>query len=316
MGSTVLVTGATGKTGRRLVPLLLERGVTVRAASRHPEPAGVRFDWHEPDTYPAALRDVDAVYLVDTHLADNEVVDPNAEVRAFLDSAADAGVRRVVLLSSFGVDHAPDTDPMRRTEILVESAGIPSTVLRPAAFMQNFSERHWSGMVTMIRERGEIAMPGGAGRVSYVSTHDIAAVAAVALTEDGHDGKGYTLTGPEPLTLAEVAEHLSAVAGHPVRYVETGADAVRDGLLASGASAAFAGHVTAMYVGAVTTNVMAVVTDDIATVTGRPATRFADFAADAAEAWRLTPVLAARAGDGIGADQRTQARATPYQSGG
>jgi uncharacterized protein YbjT (DUF2867 family) len=271
----ILVTGATGKTGRRLVPLLVARGATVRAATRP------GFDWSDESTYATALRGVAAVYLVNTHLS-GDVVDPNEQVRAFLERAE---VGRVVLLSSFGVDQAPDTDTMRRTELLVQKSGIPSTILRPAAFMQNFSERHWSGLAAMIREHGEIAMPGGQGRVSYVSTDDIAAVAAAALTEHGHDGKDYTLTGPEALTLDEVAEHISRATNRPVRYRETGPESVRDRLLADGASTAFAEYVAQLYVGAVTTDAMATVTADVPTVTGRPATTFADYAAGVTTAW-------------------------------
>lgn len=274
---TILVTGATGKTGSRLVPRLAERGVTVRTATRP------SFDWFDESTYEAALRGVDAVFLVNAHLS-GDVADPNEQVRAFLELAASIGTSRLVLLSSYGVDQAPETDTLRRTEILVEKAGIPSTILRPAAFMQNFSERHWSGMAAMIREHSEIAMPGGAARVSYVSTDDIAAVAAVALTEDGHDS--YALTGPEALTLAEVAEHISRAVGRPVRYRESGPETVRDRLLADGASAAFASYVAQLYVGAVTTDAMSAVSNDVTAVTGRPATSFADYAAGAAEAWR------------------------------
>lgn len=233
MTSTVLVIGATGKTGSRLVPRLLERGVTVRAAVRP------GFDWFDESTYETALRGVDAVYLLNAHLSDN-VIDPSEQVRSFLEHAGGAGTRRIVLLSSFGLDQAPETDVLRRSELLVEKCGIPATILRPAAFMQNFSERHWSGMAAMIRERGEIVMPGGDARVGYVSVDDIAEVAAVALTEDGHDGRGYTLTGPAALTLAEVAEHISLAANRHVRYREAGPETVHERLRAAGASEGFA----------------------------------------------------------------------------
>lgn len=295
MGSTVLVTGATGKTGRRLIPRLLARGVRVRAASRTPESpvdAGVepvRFDWFDERTYPDALRGVDAVYLVSTHLAPN-VIDPSEQVEVFL-AAAGAAVRQVVLLSSYGVDQAPDEDPLRRTELRVSHR--PSTILRPAAFMENFSEEHWSGLRAGIAERGVIAMPGGAGRVSYVSADDIAAVAATVLTEDGHLGRAYTLTGPEALTLDEVAKHISAATGRRVDYVDTGPESVRHSLLAAGASPPFADYVTRLYVGAVTTDAMSAVTTDIASVTGRPATAFADYAVAAAGAWRSDHPVAA-----------------------
>ena len=277
---TVLVTGATGKSGRRLIPLLLERGVTIRAASRTPvherygvEP--VHFDWLDESTYQTALDGVDAVYAIS---------DPsnwsNQSFEAFLERAT-GGSRRVVLLSSFGVDRAPTDDLMRRHELLVEEAG---TVLRPTMFMQDFSEDHWSNQVTSIRERGEITLPNVQARVSYTSTADIAAVAAAALTEDGHRGKGYTITGPEALIPAQVAEHISAAAGRPVRPVEVTREGIRAGLLAYGYPAESVGYVSPGYAAGFAA--MEVVTDTVTKVTGRPATTFAEFAKDAAHAWR------------------------------
>jgi uncharacterized protein YbjT (DUF2867 family) len=301
MGFTVLVIGATGKTGRRVIPKLVERGVTVRAASRTPVPEryGVepaRFDWQDEGTYQTALAGVDAVYVVGGHLSES-VSDPIAPAEAFFGRVADAGVRRIVLLSAMGVDRVPDPeDPLRRFELLVEGAGIPNTILRPSPFMQNFSEGYAPPSTARIRERGEIALPGGDAPVRYISTVDIAAVAAIALTEDGHEGKGYTLLGPEALTVPEVAERISAAAGRPVRYVETSPEeGVRDVLTGYGATADYAEYVSKLYVMSVQSGyghgtdgpgAMGLVADDFTAITGRPMTTFAEFAKDAADAWR------------------------------
>jgi uncharacterized protein YbjT (DUF2867 family) len=120
--------------------------------------------------------------------------------------------------------------------------------------------------------------------MSYISTTDIAAVAAAALTEDGHQGKGYTLTGPEALTAAQVAEHISAAAGLAVRPVEVGRETIRAGLLAHGYPAESAEYASGGYAAAF--GAMDVVTQDVTKVTGRPATTFAEFVQDAAHAWR------------------------------
>jgi nucleoside-diphosphate-sugar epimerase len=140
-------------------------------------------------------------------------------------------------------------------------------------------------MARTIRERGELPMPHGDRPVNFVSTQDIAAVAAAALTEDGHEGKAYELTGPRAITLVEVAEHISRATGRQVRQVDPGPDAIRDILLDSGASAAHAAYVSQIFEVAFTSGVLNVVTGDVPAITGRPAVSFADFAADAAGAW-------------------------------
>jgi uncharacterized protein YbjT (DUF2867 family) len=289
MTDTILVTGATGKTGRRLIPLLIRRGAAVRAASRTPgiAPPGVqpvRFDWADESTYEAARNGVNAIYVV--YGDPGASGDPAEQVRTLLDGAAAAGVSRVVLLSALGVDQASPDDALRRVELVVESAGIPSTIVRPGAFMQNFSERHRTRLVEGIRERDEIVMPGGDGVVSWVSAEDIAAVAAAALTESGHEGKGYTLVGPEPLTMAEVAALISASAGRPITYIESGRDEIRAVFVASGIAPELAGPLSDLYVYALTSGAFGVLNDDVATVTGRPPVSFAEFAAGAAPAWR------------------------------
>lgn len=290
MSTTVLVTGPTGKVGRRLIPLLARRDVTVRAASRSPLPerAGiepVRFDWTDQSTYETARKGVGAMYLVAGPIPQPAHAD---YIRALLDGAAGAGVEKVVLLSTYGVDRAPSENPLRRIELAVESSGVPYTIVRPAAFMQNFSEglRWRESLAEGIRERDEVAAPGGGGVVSYVSTEDIAALAAIALTDDGHQGRAYAPFGPEPLTLTEVAEHISWVTGRRIRYVETDRTPIRDALLAAGAPPETAEHNSQVYVHAFSSGALGVLNDDVLEVTGRPPVSFAEFAAGAAAAWR------------------------------
>jgi uncharacterized protein YbjT (DUF2867 family) len=286
VSTTVLVTGPTGKVGRRLIPLLARRGMTVRTASRSPLPerAGiepVRFDWTDESTYEAARKGVDAMYLVAGPVPQPEHA---GYIRALLDGA---GVEQVVLLSTYGVDQAPPDNPLRQIELAVESSGVPYTMLRPAAFMQNFSEglRWDESLVEGIRERDEIAHPGGDGVVSYVSTEDIAAIAATALTENGRGGKAYAPMGSEPLTLTQVAEHISWVAGRRIRYVETDRTPMRDALLAAGTPPETAELNSQLHFHAFSSGAMGVLNDDVLDVTGRLPVSFAEFAAGAAAAW-------------------------------
>lgn len=290
VNTTILVSGPTGKVGRRLIPLLTRRGVTVRAASRSPvvARAGIepsRFDWTDESTYEAARKGVGAMYVNVGPIPQPSHAD---YIRALLDSATGAGVKRVVLQSSYGVGQAPPENPLRRIELAVESSGVPYTILRPVAFMQNFSEglRWRESFADGIRERDEIVGPGGNGTVSYVSTEDIARVAAIALTEDGHGGKAYAPVGPEPLTLTAVAEHISWVAGRRITYVETDRTPIRDALLAAGAPPETAEHNSEVYTRAFSSRMFGVLNDDILDVTGRPPVSFAEFAVGAAAAWR------------------------------
>ena len=286
MSTTVLVTGPTGKVGRRLIPLLARRGITVRAASRSPVPERVgiepvRFDWTDESTYETARKGVDAMYLVAGPVPQAQHA---GHIRALLDGAAG----QVVLLSTYGVDQAPPENPLRQIELAVESSGVPYTILRPGAFMQNFSEglRWDESLAEGIRERDEIVHPGGDGVVSYVSTEDIAAIAATALTEDGHGGKAYAPMGPEPLTLTQVAEHISWVAGRWIRYVETDRTSMRDALLAAGAPPETAEINSQLHFHAFSSGALGVLNDDVLDMTGRPPVSFAEFAVGAAAAWR------------------------------
>jgi uncharacterized protein YbjT (DUF2867 family) len=124
------------------------------------------------------------------------------------------------------------------------------------------------------------------GRVSYVSSEDIAAVAAIALTEDGHDGQAYAPLGPEPLTLTQVAEHISWVAGRRIRYVETDHIPMRDALLAAGTPPETAEHNSRLHAYAFSSGAFGVLNHDVFNVTGRPPLSFAEFAAGAVAAWR------------------------------
>lgn len=200
---TILVLGATGKTGRPLVSTLSARGVDVRPATR-----ATGFDWNTPATWDSALSGVDAVYLVETDQGGDPVAD-------FSSRAAARGVRRVVLLSALSRDPV-NTAMKRESERAVAESGVAWTVLRPAWFVQNLTGL--SFIAEPLATTGVLALPCGDGREAFIDARDIAEVAATALLDDGHAGQTYELTGPRAMSFGELVAEYAAATGKVLRF--------------------------------------------------------------------------------------------------
>jgi uncharacterized protein YbjT (DUF2867 family) len=205
----ILVLGATGKTGSRIAERLRARGVAVRAGSRSSDPA---FDWEDRRTWGPALAGMGSVYI--SYFPDLTVPGAPEAVGALAEQARDAGVRRLVLLSGRGEEEA------QRAERLVQEAGPDWTIVRCSWFNQNFSEGY---MVEPILS-GEVAMPAGDVPEPFVDADDIADVAVAALTEDGHAGQVYELTGPRALTFAQAVEEIAQATGRELTYAYVSMD--------------------------------------------------------------------------------------------
>lgn len=282
----ILVTGATGTTGREVLMQLTARGVRVRAFVRNPDRAValdgplveiVRGDLERPETLSPALKGVDAVFLLSSP-------DPRqAELQGNLVEAAPrAGIRRLVKMSVLGADPASPASLPRwhgETERQIEASGIPYTHLRPNLFMQALLMHAPS-----VARDGAIYAPVKDGKVSVVDTRDIAAVAVAALTEDGHEAKAYDITGPEALSYADMAARLSSATGKTVTHVDVAPEEARKGMLAAGMPEWLADALLQLYAifregrAAAVTNVVAVVAKK------RPRT-FDEFAREAAAAF-------------------------------
>ncbi|MET7300565.1 NAD(P)H-binding protein [Embleya sp. NPDC005575] len=207
--SKFLVLGGTGKTGRRIVDLLRARDADVRVGSRGATPA---FDWENPATWAPVLQDVHAVYV--SFFPDLAVPGAPATIRAFTEVATSAGVRHLVLLSGRGEEEA------QACERVVADSGIPWTVLRASWFSQNFSENY---LIEPVLE-GRVVLPVGDVGEPFVDADDIAEVAVAVLTEDGHQGRTYELTGPRLLTFAEAVAEIAAATGRSIDFMSVGAD--------------------------------------------------------------------------------------------
>jgi uncharacterized protein YbjT (DUF2867 family) len=201
---SILVTGGTGKTGSRVVTRLQQDGYPVRIGSRS---AGIPFDWTDRGTWNAALTGIDAVYVA--FQPDLAVPGAPETVSAFVAAAKSNGVRKLVLLSGRGEPEAVEC------ERIVQGSGLDWTIVRCSFFAQNFSEGAFLDYVLA----GAVALPNGDVPEPFVHADDIAEVAALALTEDGHSGEIYELTGPRALTFAEAVADIAAATGRDIAFI-------------------------------------------------------------------------------------------------
>jgi uncharacterized protein YbjT (DUF2867 family) len=271
----VLVLAATGKTGSRVASKLSEQGVSVRTAARGG--ADINFDWNNPATFDGALQGVTGVYLVSPVMR----VDFAGVVSDFLDQAEQAGVQNVTYLSAYGMEHAPAEVALRAVELDLESRrSFTHSILRPAWFMQNFSETFLKPV------DDEIVVPSGTGAEAFVSAQDIASVAAATLAEpERHAGRAYAPTGPEALTLDEAARIISAAAGRTIVYRDTDRNEWVGAMVRSGVPAEY-GEVLHTLTETLASGRGSQPNGDVLAATGAAPVSFADFAAETAPAWK------------------------------
>ena len=234
----ILVLGSTGTTGSEVARQLIAAGRQPRLLVRSPAKARafqddaelVEGDLDRPESIDAAMRGVEAMYLVSSGVRGR-----TQEIEA-IDAAKRAGVRHVVKLSVFGAD-APFYAFARwhgEVESHLRGSGLAWTMLRPVNFMTNSLQ--WADS---IRSSGAFYQPTGDGRWAAIDPSDIGAVAVRALTSPGHEGKAYAMTGPEALSASEYAQKISAAIGKPVTFVDVPPEAAHDQLLKSGMPAEY-----------------------------------------------------------------------------
>jgi uncharacterized protein YbjT (DUF2867 family) len=229
----ILVIGGGSRTGRELIRLLRADGSAVRVLVRTAEPAEDRADTVEgdlaqPTTLDRAMEGVDKVFLLGPAHHDE-----TAWYRNAIDAAARAGVAHLVASSILGADPKSPASFVRhhgQADAHLRESGVPWTILRPNMYMHNVTSL-WP---PTIGPDGNYYAPADDARISMVDARDVAAVAARVLTEDGHAGQAYDLTGPQALTTAESCELLAARLGRPVRYVAVDDETARSAMLGAG----------------------------------------------------------------------------------
>jgi uncharacterized protein YbjT (DUF2867 family) len=285
----ILIIGATGPTGKEAVAQLVNRGQKVRAVTRDPEKAAamaelagaeiVAGDSSNVASLTSAFEGVDKVYLVPP-------TDRNWDQlqSAIVEAARAAGVAHIVKMSAIGA--GPDQPSMSLSfhwqgEVDIEDAGIAYTFIRPNSFFQNTLFD-----APTINAEGKFYSCVGDAQFAKIDTRDIGEVVAKVLSEDGHQGKIYELTGPEPLTYSDIAVTLSSAVGRSIEYVDMAADDYAGALETAGFPGWLAKEFADIYGrGFYRDSGGAYTTDTVERLLGRPPRAFSEFARDYAEAF-------------------------------
>lgn len=285
MQERILITGALGNVGAALVSELLTAGQTVRAADVDAGKLSARFgaqveavpfDFTNPANFPATLAGIKRMFLMrPPHISNIQ-----RDMLPFLEAARQAGVQHVVFLSLIGIEQNRQV-PHYQVEQYLRASGMQWTFLRASFFMQNLSGTHRAE----IRERNELYLPVGKGKTSFIDVRDIAAVAALALTEPGHAGQAYDLTGPEALDYYQVAQVLSNILGRTITYRDPSIPSFLWRTVRNGTPLMFALVMTYLYT--MTRRGMSdCVTDEVEHLLGRRPRSLAQFASDHRQVWQ------------------------------
>ena len=282
----ILVTGGTGGIGSELLRLLSQAGVPARALTRNPKKAqtlpGITWvtgDLARPATLTTAFEDAKTVFLL-THYLDDMVTLQQIAIAA----ARAAGMTHVVKVSAFAAsDHS--NAPIGRWHYQVEkelqASGLAWTMLRPHHFMQNLLAQ-----AQYVIKEGVLYSPSGDGKIPYIDASDVAAVAFATLTQPGHRGKKYVLTGSEAISYRQAAEIIGAVIGKKVRFVDESPEQARARRVREGVPPAVIESILAIGAYQRAGGKTVTITNTVAELTGRPPRTVAEFVQQNASAFR------------------------------
>jgi len=280
----ILVTGATGNVGTEVVKQLAGAGHKVRALVRDKKD-GVKLgtvelaigDFENLDSLGAAMRGIDTMYQLAPFTPALVAHETN-----LLDAAKKAGVKRIVKHSVMGAEYESITLGKwhRQIEKKLEASGIAWTHIRPTGFMSNALQ--WVGS---IKAQGAVYYPAGDGKLALVDARDIASCAVVALTQPGHEGKAYAVTGPEALTTQQQCDILGKAIGKSIKYVDVPDSAAKESMVGMGMPAQLV-DILLEYTNLVRAGQADQVTDAIPRLTGKPGRTFEAWCRENAAAFK------------------------------
>lgn len=262
ISSNILVTGGTGKTGRKVAERLTQLGQKVRIGSRSQTPS---FEWNDPSTWAVVLEGIEKVYIV--YYPDLAVPGAFETISTFVEAAKNAGVKKLVLLSGKGEREA------ERCEEVVANSGLDYTLVRASWFSQNFSESFLLEPVL----GGHVALPLPEARIPFVDTTDIAEVVVETLMNNEHNGKTYEITGSRLLGFQEVVQEIASVSGRTIQYQTVSLEEYSAMMKAAGVPSDYVWLFDYLFREVLSKSENQVVTNDVEKVLGRKATDFTDY---------------------------------------
>ncbi len=286
MNSTILITGITGNVGSDVANHLLKLKVPFKAGVRDIQKARkalgseiefVEFDFEAPETYDYALKDVNKIFL----MRPPALADVEKQIKPFIDFAALKGIEQIVFLSLMGIEKNP-IPPHYKIEKLILKSGISYTFLRPSFFMQNLNTTHCFD----IKERNDIFIPCGKAKVSFIDTRDIGEVGAIALLEDKHKNKAYTLTGGEALDYYQVADSFTAILGRKITYSNPSPLKFRKTMIQRGIKKEFANVMVMLYI-TTRLGMAKSVTNDLEMILNRKPASIEQYIRDYYDCWKV-----------------------------
>lgn len=276
MQDKILVIGGTGKTGRKVVQKLQNKGIEVRIGSRSASPS---FDWQKPEGWAAALNGIDKAYI--TFQPDLAVPGAKEAIEQLVQVARSAGTKKLVLLSGKGEREA------ELCEQIVMQSGIDYTIIRASWFSQNFSESFFLDPILA----GHVATAQAEAQIPFVDTDDISDVAVEVLLNDEHNGQLYELTGARTLNFKEVVNEIGQATGREIGFTAVSLEAYKQMLEEAGVPADYVWLVNYLFAEVIGDPAVSEISHDIEKILGRKPKDFSTYVAETAATGVWNPTV-------------------------